>query len=84
MAIPVVATRVVGCVDAVEDGVTGTIIPPRDPEAIVRAVSWYLDHPDLAAEHGRRGRRRVMEKFTHNAIWNGLYDYYMAALRRSA
>ena len=38
MALPVIASRVVGCVDAVVDGVTGTLVPPRDPRALAAAI----------------------------------------------
>ncbi|MGI6079107.1 MAG: glycosyltransferase family 4 protein, partial [Fastidiosipilaceae bacterium] len=47
MALPVVATNIPGCVDAVIDGVTGTLVPPRDPAALAEAIARYLDDPDL-------------------------------------
>ena len=42
MGLPVVATRVPGCVDAVQDGVTGTLVPARDAEALADALERYL------------------------------------------
>ncbi|MGQ9592376.1 MAG: glycosyltransferase [Planctomycetota bacterium] len=62
MEVPAVGTRVVGCVDAVVDGVTGTLVPPRAPEALARAIRAYLDRPELAARHGREGRERAVRK----------------------
>ena len=53
MGIPVVATRVVGCVDAVVDGETGTLVPPRDASSLARALAAYLDSPDLGRRHGQ-------------------------------
>lgn len=82
MGLPVVATRVVGCLDAVVDGVTGILVPSRDPDAIVRAVSWYFDHPGAAVEHGCHGRKRVIEKFAQESVWKGMYQYYIDSLRR--
>jgi glycosyltransferase involved in cell wall biosynthesis len=42
-AIRVIATDVVGCTDATEDGVTGLLVPPRDVGALVAASRRYVD-----------------------------------------
>jgi glycosyltransferase involved in cell wall biosynthesis len=64
--VPVIVTRSGGMVESVVDGETGFIIP-RDPEALPEALSRHIRHlltdPDLAAEMGRRGRRRAEERF---------------------
>ena len=72
MAIPVVATRVVGCVDAVLDGETGTLVPPRDAEALAEALGTYLDSPELRVRHGEAGRGRVLAE----PIWRATLDLY--------
>jgi phosphatidylinositol alpha-1,6-mannosyltransferase len=55
---PVVAARVGGVADAVEDGVTG-LLTDGSPEALRRAVERLLAEPQLAAKLGEQGRRRV-------------------------
>ena len=50
MRLPVVATRIPGCIDSVADGTTGTLIPPRNTDALVDAVEVYLASPELAAQ----------------------------------
>jgi glycosyltransferase involved in cell wall biosynthesis len=60
---PVGATRVGGIPDGVEDGVTGLLVPPRDPAAAVTAIRRFLDDPAWAVQVGRAGRRRVEELF---------------------
>ena len=66
---PVVATAVTGCVDAVVDGETGTLVPPRDPAALARALRAYLGDPNLRRRHGRAGRRRVLRDFRPERLW---------------
>ncbi|MBA3657475.1 MAG: glycosyltransferase family 4 protein [Gemmatimonadaceae bacterium] len=78
MQLPVVASRVTGCVDAVIDGVTGRLIEPRDPVQLADALSFYLDEPALREQHGKSGRVRVLEKFQPEAIWQALYKSYGA------
>ena len=76
MALPVVTTRVPGCVDAVADGVTGTLVPPGDAPALAAAVARYLDDPDLRRRHGSAGRERVLKEFRQEVIWGALYEEY--------
>ena len=61
---PVVATRVGGSAEALDDGVDGLLVPPRDPAALSRAITWVLEHPEEARELGRRARARVADEFS--------------------
>jgi glycosyltransferase involved in cell wall biosynthesis len=76
MALPVVATRVKGCVDAVVDGVTGTLVPPQDPDRLSTALARYLRDAGLRARHGEQGRARALEHFKPEAYWAALQDGY--------
>ena len=82
MELPVVATRIPGCVDAVQDGVTGTLVPPRDADALAEALHSYLADPVRRREHGRAGRDRVLREYWQEAIWEHLYDEYCRLLRK--
>lgn len=62
--VPVVATRVGGNVEVVEDGMTGLLVPPRDAAALGRAICRLLEDRELASRFGQAGRRRVAEYFS--------------------
>ena len=49
MEVPVIATRIPGCVDAVRDGKTGLLVPARDAEALTAAIRIVRGRPDTAA-----------------------------------
>jgi glycosyltransferase involved in cell wall biosynthesis len=83
MALPVVATRVTGCVDAIVDGVTGTLVAPRDAGALTAALRAYLEDPSLGARHGAVGRARALSDFDPRAIWDALHAEYVALARGS-
>ncbi len=76
MCLPVVATRIPGCVDAVVDGVTGTLVSPRDARALTEAIERYILQPDLRIQHGTAGRQRVLAEFRPEVIWQALYEQY--------
>lgn len=80
MQVPVVATRVPGCVDAVVDGVTGTLVPLHDAEALTNALRTYLKNPKLRLEHGQAARNRVLDQFQPERIWEAVYQEYMDLL----
>ncbi len=80
MEIPVVATRVTGCVDAIVHMDTGILVPPRDARALALAVSRVLEDATLRRQMGINGRRRVMRKFQPAVIWTGLLQEYTALL----
>ena len=51
---PVVATRVGGLPEVVEDGVTGFLVPAGDVAALAERVAWVLRHPEAARDVGKR------------------------------
>ena len=52
-----------GVVDVVEQGVTGILVPPRNPGALVSAIEEVLSDPARMVEMGCAGYRRIAEKF---------------------
>ncbi|WMW66237.1 glycosyltransferase family 4 protein [Nitratidesulfovibrio liaohensis] len=63
-SLPVVATRVGGVPEVVQDGRTGALVPAADAERLAEAVTGLADDPALRARYGEAGRERVMECFT--------------------
>jgi glycosyltransferase involved in cell wall biosynthesis len=76
MGIPVVATRVPGCMEAVEEGVTGTLVAPRDAAALAEAARRYLADADLRRRHGAAGRQRMLREFQQETVWSAIYQEY--------
>lgn len=83
MGLPVVATRVSGCLDSVIDGVTGLLVEPRNIDGLSDAVSAYVLTPQVRKEHGKRGRERVLRDFQSKPIWQGLLHEYRRLLDES-
>lgn len=62
-AVPVVSTPIAGVPEMVENGVTGLLVPPRDPRALQGALDRLLENPVQAVAMGEAGRRACLEKF---------------------
>jgi glycosyltransferase involved in cell wall biosynthesis/lipopolysaccharide/colanic/teichoic acid biosynthesis glycosyltransferase len=76
MALPVVATRIPGCTDAVVDGVTGTLVRCRDAAVLTAAIRRYVVDPGLRREHGTAGRERILREFRQEPIWEAVHGEY--------
>ena len=66
--IPVVSTDEGSRSEVVLDGVTGRLVPPRDPARLAAALIDVLGDPDLAKELGEAAARRVREHFNWPAV----------------
>jgi glycosyltransferase involved in cell wall biosynthesis len=64
---PVVATAVGGLVDAVEDGVTGALVRPNDPQGLRRALKELLRDGERRSALGAEGRERAMATMSREA-----------------
>jgi len=62
--LPVVATNAGGNPEVVVDGVTGFLVPPKNPYKMAEAIVKILQNPELAKQMGKAGRKRVEEKFS--------------------
>ena len=76
-ALPVIATRVGGNVELVEDNVNGTLVTPSDVAGMAQALLSYLDAPTRIIEQGARARQRVVNDFsipTMAAAYASVYE----------
>jgi L-malate glycosyltransferase len=81
--VPVVATRVGGSPEALEHGVSGILVPPRDPKVLGQAIEWLLERPDEARRLGHRGRQRVNDEFSLERMVSETQRFYAQQLARA-
>lgn len=79
--LPVVATRVGGLPEVVEENVTGLLVPPADAPALAGALHSFLSRPEHALAAGAAGRLRVERQYSMQTMldaYAGLYDSLLA------
>jgi glycosyltransferase involved in cell wall biosynthesis len=81
--LPVVATRVGGNPEVVDDGVTGHLVPARDAGTLAGAVCALWGDGDRSAEMGRAGRARVERLFDVRRMVADYESLYLQMTRRA-
>ena len=80
MGCPVVASRVNGIPELIENQKTGLLVPPRDPHALMVAIREVLSNPTAASKMGAEGRAVVRERFTVDRMVGNTTAIFDAAL----
>jgi len=74
--LPVLGTAIGGLRDQIDDGVTGFLVAPRDPDALVDALSTMLRDPGLRAKMGAAARIRVEQRYSLLSMVDEYEDLY--------
>jgi sugar transferase (PEP-CTERM/EpsH1 system associated) len=74
--LPVVATRVGGNPELVEEGRTAKLVPPADPEALAHAIRDYVLDPEMSRLHGAAARRIAEQRFALDVMVKNYMDLY--------
>lgn len=73
---PAICTNVASMPEVVEDGRTGFVVPPNDPNALREKLLWLREHPSQVAEMGRAARERVLSHFAWTAVVDRCLEIY--------
>ena len=78
--VPVVSTDAGGMIETVKPGITGLMVPKRNPEALAAAMARLIEDPDLSADLADRATGYVNEHLTADRMvekYVGLYEEMM-------
>ena len=78
----VVATDVRGCRQVVEDGVTGLLVPVRDPGRLAAAIEQLGNDPAVRAAMGAAAALRARQHFDEERVIRIVLDTYQAVAER--
>jgi glycosyltransferase involved in cell wall biosynthesis len=83
MRVPVVASDIPGCRDAVLPSMTGLLVRPRDAKELEKALAELIENPGRRVVMGQNGERWVRENFDRNMVWARLIQVYEQVLADS-
>jgi glycosyltransferase involved in cell wall biosynthesis len=78
--VPTVATNISAIPELVEDGMTGSLVPPDDPVGMAAAIRNVLLHPGKYDAHTKRARARVERDFDNRRCTKQLHALFVEAL----
>ena len=73
---PIVATKVGGLPEMIEDQVSGVLIDSRDPNSLANAIEQVLINRDLQRKLSDGGVRRIQEKYSSDKVCINLINYF--------
>ena len=81
--LPVFATEHGGIPEAIENGVSGVLVPERDDEALARALLNGVQNPDLLSQFARAGAEAVRKNFDLSTQTQRLEEIYLRVIART-
>lgn len=79
MGLPSIVTDINGCNEIVKEGVNGRIIPPRDEQALYKAMKWFYDHQDDEVKKmAENARPMIAERYEQHKVWEALLKEYQS------
>lgn len=75
--LPMVATRVGALPEMIENGISGTLIPPQNPEATKNAILELLNNPSKRSALGFQARKRLIENYDTNKMLQKTKNLYL-------
>lgn len=80
--VPVVISDIPGVREVIVEGKHGLLAEPMNPRDIAGKVRTLLENPDMANRMGKKGRKRVEEKFTWERVAKDIEEVYHSLLTR--
>lgn len=80
MGLPSIVTDINGSREIIIEGRNGTIIPPRDENALYEAMKRFVTHPDEVARMASEARALIASRYEQNYVHQCLIDYYKSLL----
>lgn len=80
MEVPVVASDIPGCKDAVQPGINGELFEKGNPAALVAVLEKLITNSALREQYGKNGRAFVQNHFSNEEIWKGQLALYKTVL----
>ncbi len=79
--LPIVATKVDGAPEAIEEGVNGFLVSAGDTRSMAEKIITLLDNPEMAKEMGRKGREKVFPEFDIDLMVRKIDNLYQELAR---
>lgn len=81
MGLPSIVTDINGCNEIIIHDKNGVIIPPKDENALLEAMNYFLNYPDEIQRMAANARPLIMERYEQWKVWEALLEEYRSLLQ---
>jgi len=78
MGLASIVTNINGCNEIIEDGVNGLIIPPKNENALFKAMEFMVNNPEKRLQMANLSRLKIVTNYQQKLIWNALLKEYQS------
>lgn len=82
--VPAIVTDCTGGTESVADGLTGLVVPRRDPAALSAAIARLVDEPETRIQMGSAARDRALTRYDRQVLWAALEELLQRVSRRAS
>lgn len=76
MGLPSIVTNINGCNEIIIEGENGVIIPPKDKEALLQAMQFFLSKQHEVKRMAANARQLIVTRYEQKTVWNALLTEY--------
>ena len=80
MGLPCITTNITGCNEIIVPGENGTVVDPKNIEALYNELKRWVDHPEMVKKMAGTVRRMVEERYECHKVWQQYWDFYRSLL----
>jgi len=78
MGLASIVTDINGCNEIVENEMNGMIIPPKNEEALFKAMEFMINHPEERIKMANMSRSKIVNNYQQKIVWNALLKEYQS------
>ena len=78
MGLPSIVTDINGCNEIIIEGVNGIIIPPKNEEALYKAMKYFIDNKAKVAEMAAHSRPLIASRYEQKMVWEAILKEYQS------
>ena len=82
MGLASIVTDINGCNEIVEEDNNGVIIQPQDTESLLKAMTNFVENPDLAKKMSKNAREAITSRYERLFVWEKLHEEYKQLLKK--
>ena len=80
MGLPAVVTDINGSNEIIDQGVNGYIVPSKNEESLLKAMTLFVENQDLVSAMAKNARAMIADRYEQSFVWQSILEEYQRIL----